>query len=164
MEKQLNVWINEELKEALTEQAQKEKKTLKELIEETLQRETTRYHGERIEQQALPLIRDIIQNVVHTEVYRIVAQLEAEIHDYLDVAFTSQREYLQCHTKSQASLLVRTVRDGEINRGMLYTQLAKAYGSAFAQETHEKAVQKASQEITARVPIRKPLPEEKSIV
>ncbi|GER88898.1 hypothetical protein KDW_30600 [Dictyobacter vulcani] len=147
MEKQLNVWIDENIKEALADQAQREKKTLKELIEETLRQETMRYNGQLIEQQALPLINDTIQNAVHSEMYRFVTHLEAEFHEHLAAALNRQHEYIQRNHKSITSLLMRY---GEINRCLLYSQLYKAYGSTYAQEAHEKAIQKANREFPAR--------------
>src|SRR6476646_7515086 len=104
MEKQLNVWIDENLKEALSERAQHEKKTLKELIEDILRQETARYNGEQIEQQALPLLRDIMQHIIHYEMYKGMAHLEAEIHDYLDAEFSSQKATIQRSNNKIASL------------------------------------------------------------
>jgi predicted HicB family RNase H-like nuclease len=48
MEKQLNVWIAEDLKDALTERAQQEKTTLRDVVEGTLQQDVARARGEEI--------------------------------------------------------------------------------------------------------------------
>ena len=46
--------------------------------------------------------------------------------------------------------MVRAVRDGSINRRLLFTLLAKAYGASFAQDAYNDAKEKAGQELTSR--------------
>jgi hypothetical protein len=64
VEKQLNVWIDANLKEALADRAQREKTSLKQVTEAILCQEVARRNGEHIEQQALPLIRAMIATEV----------------------------------------------------------------------------------------------------
>ena len=58
-EKQLNVWIDSDLKDALAERAKREKTSVTDLTEDILRQDMARQNGEVIEQQSLPIIREM---------------------------------------------------------------------------------------------------------
>ncbi len=75
MQRQLNVWIDNDLKDALTDIAQREGVSIKELTENMLQREIARLQGEAVEQQALPVIRKVFRS----EFRKVVTQFSEDV-------------------------------------------------------------------------------------
>jgi uncharacterized protein YprB with RNaseH-like and TPR domain len=125
MEKQLNVWIDGDIKDALANRAQREGKSLKELIEGILRQDVVRQNGERIE---LPLIREMIA----AEVEKAAMELHSELLKEIDIL-------LRRHIDRLAKHVVRIAHDIGISRQLQTAHLSKAYGLAFAKEAYEHA-------------------------
>ena len=96
MEKQLNVWIDSNLKAALLELARSQKKTLKELVEAMLKQEVTIQRGETMEKQALPAIRKIVQ----LEARKANEDQLAELCEYLQSHIINEIEALSRRSAS----------------------------------------------------------------
>src|SRR5438270_7126855 len=82
-DKQLNVWLPENLKVYLDERARREKKSRKTIIIELLEQDRARWQGETIEQESLPLFREVLQ----TEMRKFLAQQRSNLQDDLDDQF-----------------------------------------------------------------------------
>jgi hypothetical protein len=144
---QLNVWIDGDLKVALAERAKREGKTLTDLVEGILQQDVARERGEIIEQQALPVIRDIVQS----ELRKMGSQLRTDLREDMQLEIVeSIKTMTRTSDNRLAALIVRTVRDGHIIRRLLFALTAKLVSAAFAQEAYENAKEKAGQELAAR--------------
>ena len=148
MEKQLNVWIDGTLKQALHERAQEEKVSIKELTEEIIHKDMARRRGELIEQETFAMIRDVIQS----EQQRAMTQLRMEIREEVHEEIIEQMKTISRRSDERiAALVVRAVRDASINRRLVYALLAKTYGQAFAHSAYENAREKACEELQGRV-------------
>ncbi len=150
--KQLNVWIDGDLKDALSERAEREGKKLKELVEHILRQDVARERGEIIEQQSLPVISDIIDSRLRKATAQLRADLLEDMHlEILEAIKTMIRN----SDNRLASLIVRAVRDAGIIRRLLYALVAKTHGAAFATEAYESAREKAGQELASRITAKK---------
>lgn len=150
--KQLNVWIDSDLKDALSERAEREGKKLKELVEHILRQDVARERGEIIEQQSLPVISDIIDSRLRKATAQLRADLLEDMHlEILEAIKTMIRN----SDNRLASLIVRAVRDAGIIRRLLYALVAKTHGADFATEAYESAREKAGQELASRITAKK---------
>lgn len=150
--KQLNVWIDGDLKDALSERAEREGKKLKELVEHILRQDVARERGEIIEQQSLPVISDIIDSRLRKATAQLRADLLEDMHlEILEAIKTMIRN----SDNRLASLIVRAVRDAGIIRRLLYALVAKTHGADFATEAYESAREKAGQELASRITAKK---------
>lgn len=80
MEKQLSVWIDGELKEALIERAQQENVPLKHLIEDILGQSIAHYRGEMIERQALPVIREAMRRELRKAFTQLLTTMRQDMN------------------------------------------------------------------------------------
>ncbi len=152
MDKQLNVWIAEDLKEALTQRAQYDKSTLREVVEGILQQDVARARGEEIQQQALPVLRDLIQ----AEVRKGFAQLRNDLREDLEIEILEEMRHLTRTSENRlARLMVRVARDTGVLRRFLYALVARLTDLEFAQEAYEDAKAKTAQELSARSSAKK---------
>jgi len=103
--------------------------------------------GEIIEQQSLPVIREIIDISLRKQLAR---QRDA-IREDMQLEFTNEIKAITRSSDNRlAALIVKTLRDANIARRLMYTLLAKAYGSQFAMTAYEDASQKAGRDISTR--------------
>lgn len=103
--------------------------------------------GEVIEQQSLPIIREIIS----VELRKTQAQLREAVREDMSLEFTNEFKALQRASDNRlAALIVRTVRDSAIARRMLYAVLARGYGADVAAKTFEDAREKAGKELSRK--------------
>lgn len=150
--KQLNVWIDGDLKDALTERAEREGKKLKELVEHILRQDIARERGEIIEQQSLPVISEILESKLR----KATAQLRNDLREDMQFEMIEQIKTITRNSDNRlAGLIVRTVRDAGIIRRMLYALVAKTHGTDFASEAYESAREKAGQELSSRAMAKK---------
>jgi|SRR5579859_1509593 len=155
MEKQLNVWIDEQMKEALTRRAQQKALSVKQLIQYMISQEVAEYQAEIMEKQALPMIRDLVQSELRKALDQHLGKLQEDFHT--EIVLPMKKTIRQSNERTSkhiseriAALSVRTVRDGSINRHLIYAHLAKSHGSVFAREAYEHAKEKAIRELEAR--------------
>ncbi|GCF12043.1 hypothetical protein [Dictyobacter arantiisoli] len=103
--------------------------------------------GEVIEQQSLPVIREIIQ----TEVRKGLAQQRQDIREDMQLEFTNEFKAISRASDNRlAALIVRTLRDSSIVRRLAYTILSRSFGADFASKAYEDAKMKAGQELASR--------------
>lgn len=147
-EKQLNVWIDSSLKDALTERAKREKKSVTDLTEDILRQDMARQNGEVIEQQSLPIIREIVT----MELRKGMAQLLRDLRDEMHVDLMEEIKTVSSHSDDRLTkLIVRAVRDAGISRRLVIAHLSKAYGPDFARSAYESAQEDAGKELAGRV-------------
>jgi len=103
--------------------------------------------GEVIEQQSLPVIREIIQ----TELRKALAQQRTDQREDMALEFTNEIKPLTRASDNRlAALIVRALRDSNIARRLAYANLARAFGSDFANKAYEDAKDKAGKELANR--------------
>jgi len=154
-DKQLNVWIDSHLKDALAERAKHEKRSLTDLTESILQQDMARKNGEAVEQQALPILREIVT----TEVRRGMAQLLNDLRDEIHLDLMEEIKTVMDHGDDRlAKLIVRAVRDTGISRRLVIAHLSQAYGSDVARSAYESAMEDVGKELAGKgtVKLRKP--------
>lgn len=147
-DKQLNIWLPENLKVYLDEHARREKKSRKTIIIELLEQDRARRQGETIEQESLPLFREVLQ----TEMRKFLAQQRSNLQDDLDDQFqkilSELEELVPPHMLTRiAKLATRAVRDGGINRHLLYSSLSKTHGPQFAASAYDDAERQVNEEL-----------------
>ena len=148
MDKQLNVWIPEDLKIYLDERAEREDKHRNTIIAELLEQDRARRQGELVEQQSLPLFREVLQ----TELRKFLAQQRSNQQDDLDdlhqKILSEFEELVPPNILTRiAKLATRTVRDSSINRHLLYAQVSKAHGPEFADKAYDDAEKQTNDEL-----------------
>ena len=151
--KQLNVWLPEDLKVYLDTRAEQEKKHRRTIIIELLEQDRARRLGELVEQESLPLFREVLQTVLR----KFLAQQRSNQQDDLDDLFqkiiSELEEMVPPHMLTRiAKLATRAVRDGGINRHLLYSSLSKAHGSQFAEKAYDDAERQVSEELARPKP------------
>jgi hypothetical protein len=151
MEKQLSIWIDGELKDALIERARQEKISLKHLVEDILRQSMAHYRGEVIERQAFPVIREVIRR----ELRKVFAQLLTAMREDVNPRMVEQMTAVtQRHHDHMAALVSR---HGTINHRLLYALLSQTCGEILAHDIHEQALQ-WSQTASAEVELLQPFP------
>ncbi len=144
-DKQLNVWIRDDLRDALKELAEQQGRTMTAVVEEFLALGLARVRGELLEQQALPAVREAID----TEVGKANVQLYNALHELLRTELLAE---IRMHSKKDhdrlAALLIRAIREGGIARRMIYPLLAKAVSAEFAATVYQDAVEKTGKDLT----------------
>src|SRR5712692_9768093 len=78
--KRLDVMVRAEVRDALDQQAQQQGRTLTAVAEEYLVAGLARYRGEMIEQQSLPVIREILQ----TELRKTAAEMRLGVREDIE--------------------------------------------------------------------------------
>lgn len=143
-DKQLNVWIRDDLRDALKELAEQQGRTMTAVVEEFLALGLGRVRGEIIEQQALPAVREAID----TEVGKANVQLYNALRELLRTELLTE---IRMHSKKDhdrlASLLIRAIREGGIARRMIYPLLAKVVSAEFAAIVYQDAVEKTGKDL-----------------
>lgn len=103
--------------------------------------------GELIEQQSLPVIREI----VHSELRKQLTDLRMHMREDLVMEFTTELKAVQRASDNRlAALLVRIGRDAHIALRLVFSQLALAYGRPRAMEVYEDAKEKAGAAVSRR--------------
>ncbi|MBO0782193.1 MAG: hypothetical protein J2P37_25525 [Ktedonobacteraceae bacterium] len=147
-EEQINFYMDRDLKEALKARAQQEGTTIKGLINEILGQDMARHRGEVIEQQSLPVIREMVQGEIRKALAQQLTEFRQEVQDEI----IDTMKWLTKKTDNRlAGLVVRAVRDSSINRYLLFALLAKWHGTEFAQDAYADAKTKAGKELSSRV-------------
>jgi hypothetical protein len=149
-DKRLDAWIPEELKLYLAERAERENRGMNLVLADLIREEQAREQGAIIEEQSLPIIRDIVRSELRVQ----LADLRRHLQDDMAYEVTTRlKEVLLKHTNRLAGLIMRPTRDSAVTRRMVFTVLAKAYGRDFAQGIFNDAREKVGQELAAR-PLR----------
>ena len=147
-EKQLNVWIDSDLKDALAQRAKREKTSVTDLTEDILRQDMARQNGEIIEQQALPIIREIVT----TEIRKGMAQLLGDLRDELHLHLLEEIKTVTHLSDDRfAKLMVQAVRDAGIGRRLVLAHVSKAYGPDFARSAYESAKEDVGKTLAEKV-------------
>src|SRR5579885_567208 len=108
-DKQLNVWIRSDLRDAIREVAEQEGKTMTAVVEEFLAQGIARLRGEVIEQQSLPVVREAI----HSAIGQANAQLYQALREVLRTEVLDDFKAVEKKGDDRlAALLVRAIREG----------------------------------------------------
>jgi hypothetical protein len=103
-DKRLDAWIPEEYKTYLAERTEKESTPMNQLVANLIRDEMARQQGAIIEQQSLPIIREIVS----TELRKLRAELRAEIREDMALEFTNEFKAVQRASDNRlAALIVR---------------------------------------------------------
>ena len=142
-DKQLNVWIPEELRSYIARRAEQEKRGMNAVITDLIREDMARREGEMVQGNALTVVREMFVEelrIAHT-------QLRRDLRADREYETESLMEWLKKQVDRLAGLLVMAVRNGGMTRRLTYTHLSKAYGATFAQKTYEHARQKVNEEL-----------------
>jgi hypothetical protein len=100
--------------------------------------------GEVIEQQSLPVIREIVQ----TELKKALAQQRMDLREDIGLEMTNEIKAIHRASDNRlAALLVRAIRDAGIGRRLAYTLLARSFGPDFAAKAYTDAREKTGKEL-----------------
>jgi hypothetical protein len=145
--KRLDVWIQAGIRDYVAQEALREGRPMNALTNDLLAHAIACRRGEMIEQQSLPIIREIIQ----TELRKTGAQLRSELREDAQLEIVAEIKSLGRRSDDRlAALLVRAIRDAQISRRLVYVLLAKTFGAPFATEAYDNAREKTGQDLAAR--------------
>lgn len=145
--KRLDVQIDAERFDYIKEEAERSGKAMNVISDELIAIGIAVKRGEVIEQQSLPVIREIID----TSLRKQLAQQRSDLREDMALELTNEIKAITRNSDNRlAALIVRTLRDANIARRLMYTLLAKAYGAEFAMKAYEDASQKAGRDISNR--------------
>lgn len=148
----IHLYLSEELIEALHLLAP-QNGGISTLAEELLQAGLSLKRGETIEQQSLPVIRDILDLALTRTEVQLRIDLREEIQRQNQESKTDIIAEMKARERRSddrlASLIIRAIREGGISRRMLFTYLAKE-DAQFAMEVYEDARAKVGKEIATR--------------
>jgi hypothetical protein len=154
-DKQLNVWIPEDLRNYVAQRAEREKSTMNKIIAELIRQDMALRNGELVEENSLVILRELVA----AELRQAQAQLRHDLREDRALETEAQRDWLKKQVDRLAGLLVMAVRNSSITRRLIYAVLSKSFGIDFAQKAYENAKEKAHQELlpkkakTEHVPI-----------
>jgi hypothetical protein len=142
-EKQLNVWIPEELRQYVAHRAEQEKRGMNVVIADLIREDMARREGEMVQGNALVVVREMLMEELRVAHAQLRRDLRADRQSETD----SLKEWLKKQVDRLAGLIVMSVRNGGIARRLSYTHLSKTYGAPFAQKAYEHAREKANEEL-----------------
>ncbi len=147
LRKRLDVQIDEERFNYIKSESERTGKAMNVLSDELIAIGIAVKRGEVIEQQSLPVIREII----NTELRKGFAFQREAIREDIVVELTGEIKAMnRNNTDRLAALIVKTLRDANIGRRLVYSVLAKGYGSDFAMKMYTDASEKAGRAIANR--------------
>src|SRR6266516_2023802 len=154
-DKQLNVWIPEELRNYVAQRAEQERHGMNTVIADLIREDMARRNGQLAEQSSLVVFREIVAS----ELQKSSAQLRRDLREDREYEAESQFEWFKKQFDRLAGLMVMAVRNGGIARRLTYSMLSKTHGANFAKAAYEDAREKARQELlpkkaaSANVPV-----------
>ncbi len=147
MRKRLDVHIEAERYDYIKEASERIGLPMNVITDELLALGIATKRGEVIEQQSLPVIRDIVQ----TELRKALAQQRSDLREDMSLEFTNEWKALQRASDNRlAALMVRGLRDSNVARRLIYAMLARSHGPDFASRAYEDAKEKAGKEIARK--------------
>jgi hypothetical protein len=147
LRKRLDVQIDAERFDYIKSESDRTGKAMNVISDELLSIGIALKRGEIIEQQSLPVIREIVD----TALRKHLAAQRTAIQEDMSLEFTNEIKAISRNSDNRlAALIVRTLRDANIARRLMYTLLAKAYGADFAMKAYEDASEKAGRDISNR--------------
>ncbi len=147
MRKRLDIQISEERYSYIKDVSDTSGIQMNSITDELLAIGIAVKRGEVIEQQSLPVIREIITS----ELRKAFATQRDALREDMALEFTNEFKAVSRASDNRlAALIVKTLRDANIARRLMYTILAKAYGADFALKAYEDASQKAGRDLANR--------------
>lgn len=147
LKKRLDVAISSDLRDFIAEEADRTGKPMNIVTDELLGHAIAHRRGEMIEQQSLPVIREIVQS----ELRKSMAQLLTDLREALLVELLNGIKEITRKSDSRiVSLIVRLMRDAGIARRMIYALTTKLVSTSFASQAFEDANEKAGKDIANR--------------
>jgi hypothetical protein len=147
LKKRLDVAISTDLRDFIAEEAERTGKPMNIVTDELLSHAVAYRRGEVIEQQSLPIIREIVQS----ELRRSMAQLLIDVREMLfGELLTALKEVSRTSDNRLVALLVRLMRDAGITRRMIYALTSKLVNPTFAAQAFEDAREKTGKDIANR--------------
>jgi len=147
LRKRLDVQIDTERFDYIKEESDRTGRPMNIISDELLAIGIAVKRGEVIEQQSLPVIREIID----TSLRKHLATQRNALREDMALEFTNEIKAISRNSDNRlAALIVRTLRDANIARRLMYTLLAKAYGGEFAMTAYTDASEKAGRDISNR--------------
>ncbi|QBD82446.1 hypothetical protein EPA93_43315 [Ktedonosporobacter rubrisoli] len=144
--KRLDVYVKSELRDFISEESERSGRPMNAIVEEILTQALAKSRGELIEQQSLPVIRELLFSALRKHKVELRQELREDLRmEVVDVV----KEGLRRSTDRLAALLVRSVRDSAMIRRLMYTLLAKSVSVEFAQKAYKDAQEKAGQELSS---------------
>lgn len=141
----LDTYITQDIRDYIAVKAEKEAKPLYVVTEELLRDAILREQSGVIEREALPQVRDILQE----ELLRAMSAMRMAVRDDMQALIIPEmKEHTSRGVEKLGLSLVRNLRDVGIIRRLVYSLLAKAIGVDGAQKLYLDAKEKASQELT----------------
>jgi hypothetical protein len=156
MRKRLDVLVDADHYEYVKDQSEQTGIPMNVIADELLSIGIAVKRGEVIEQQSLPVIREIVS----TELRKQLAQHRSNLREDITLEVVNElKEVAHKGDNRLAAIMMRIARDGAIIRRLVYTLLAKAHGPDFAWNVYEDAKEKAGKELANR-PAREKTEEE----
>ena|SRR5450631_4048051 len=147
LKKRLDVAISTDVRDFIAEEAERTGKPMNTVTDELLSHAVAYRRGEVIEQQSLPIIREIVQ----TELRRSMAQLLIDMREMLfGELLATLKEVSRTSDNRLVALLVRLMRDAGITRRMIYALTSKLVSTTFAAQAFEDAREKTGKDIANR--------------
>jgi hypothetical protein len=147
MKKRLDVQIRAENYDYIKEESNRRETPMNVITDELLTHAIALRRGETIEQQSLPVIREIIQ----TELRKGLAQQRQDIREDMQLEFTTEfKSVTRASDNRLAALIVRTLRDTSIIRRLTYAFISRSFGPDFAAKAYMDAKEKAGKELASR--------------
>ncbi len=147
MRKRLDVQIDADRFDYIKGESDKSGTPMNAITDELLALGIAMKRGEVIEQQSLPVIREIVQ----TELRKQLAQQRMDVREDMSLEFTNEIKTIQRVSDNRlAALIVRTLRDANIARRLMFALLAKTHGPDFANKAYLDASEKAGRDIASR--------------
>jgi hypothetical protein len=139
LRKRLDANIPADLHAALNDQAQEQNRTVTNVAIGYLRAGIARDKGEVIEQQSLPVLREIVQSELAKAIAQIQAGLREEFGRQLQEVQSELKRLNAQNTSRLAALQIKSLREAGVSR-RLVTMLAETSVSAtFSQEALERA-------------------------
>jgi hypothetical protein len=144
---QLNVWIDKQYKDQLERWKQADNKPgMNIIIEELIEAEIARRSGKVIEQESLPVIREIVR----AEVREATAQLRRELRFDRELEQTALQDYIRKGVDRLAGLTIHAIRNAGFAYRFGYALLGKLVSLEFAQKMYEDAKKKNEAQLLPR--------------
>ncbi|WP_126602037.1 hypothetical protein [Dictyobacter aurantiacus] len=141
----LNIYLDPALRAAIRDLAGSDGHS-SQVAEELLRLGLGLKKGETIEQQSLPVIRDLLQY----EMRKSLSQLRNELREDMQLEILNEMKAVTRRSDDRlASLIVRAIREGGLSRRMIYALLARD-DAQFALHVYDDARVKVGKDLAAR--------------
>ncbi len=149
-DKQLNVWLPEELRNHVAKRAEQEKRGMNAIIAELIQHDIAQRHSEMVESNSLAVVREMMAE----EIRQAHAQLRRSLRDDREAEAELHHEWVQKQIDRLAGLSVMAIRNAGIARRLVYTVLSKSYGPGLAKVAHDDAREKVQLELLPKKTVK----------